>query len=69
MVVRPGFVHTKMTAGRKPAPFSTSSEAVADAIVAGIRNRSGTIWVPPLLRGLGVVMRHLPRALWRRVER
>jgi decaprenylphospho-beta-D-erythro-pentofuranosid-2-ulose 2-reductase len=69
LVVRPGFVHTKMTAGQKAAPFSTSPEAVADAIVAGIRNRTGTIWVPPLLRGLGVVMRHVPRALWRRVER
>ncbi len=69
LVVRPGFVHTKMTAGQKAAPFSTTPEAVAGAIVDGIRNRSGTVWVPPVLRGLGVVMRHIPRALWRRVER
>ena len=69
LVVRPGFVHTKMTAGQKAAPMSTTPEAVGAAIVAGIRNRSGTIWVPPMLRGLGFVMRHLPRVLWRRVER
>ena len=30
MVVRPGFVHTKMTEGMEPAPFSTTPDAVAD---------------------------------------
>lgn len=37
MVVRPGFVHTKMTRGLKPLPFSTAPEALADAIVDGLR--------------------------------
>src|SRR5262249_4985340 len=36
MVVRPGFVHTKMTDGMEPAPLSTTPEAVADAIVRGL---------------------------------
>ena len=39
MVVRPGFVRTKMTAGMDPAPFTTTPEAVADAIVGGLRAR------------------------------
>ena len=30
LVVRPGFVHSAMTAGLKPAPFATTPEAVAD---------------------------------------
>ena len=36
MIVRPGFVDTKMTKGLKPAPLSTTAEAVADAIVRGL---------------------------------
>ncbi len=36
MIVRPGFVHTKMTKGLKAAPLSVSADAVADAIVRGI---------------------------------
>ena len=37
MVVRPGFVISKMTEGLDPAPLSTTPEAVADAIVSGPR--------------------------------
>ena len=36
MIVRPGFVHTKMTEGMDAAPLSTTPEAVADAIVHGL---------------------------------
>ncbi|MDN5934425.1 MAG: decaprenylphospho-beta-D-erythro-pentofuranosid-2-ulose 2-reductase, partial [Pseudonocardia sp.] len=32
-VVRPGFVHTRMTEGLKPAPLSTTPEAVAAIVV------------------------------------
>ena len=67
MVVRPGFVHTKLTAGRDPAPFSTSPEAVADAIVDGLRRRAHTVWAPPRLRWVMTVVRHLPRPIFRRL--
>jgi decaprenylphospho-beta-D-erythro-pentofuranosid-2-ulose 2-reductase len=69
MIVRPGFVHTKMTAGRDAAPFATTPDAVAVAIVDGLRRRAGVVWVPAALRWVGVVFRHLPRFLWRRIER
>lgn len=68
VVVRPGFVHTKMTAGRPPAPFSTTPEAVADAVVRGLEKGSETIWAPPALRFVFSGMRHLPRPLWRRIK-
>lgn len=67
LVVRPGFVRTKMTAGRKAGPFSTTPEAVAEAIVAALRDGSETIWVPPILRWVFAVLRHLPRRLFRRI--
>lgn len=67
LVVRPGFVRTRMTAGLKPAPFATSAEAVADAVLAGLDGRRHTIWVPASLRYVFAVLRHLPRPIYRRL--
>jgi decaprenylphospho-beta-D-erythro-pentofuranosid-2-ulose 2-reductase len=67
MVVRPGFVKTKMTAGLDPVPFSTTAEAVAGAIVRGLARGSHTVWEPPVLRFVMSVLRHVPRALFRRL--
>ena len=67
LVVRPGFVHTKMTAGRDPAPFSTTPDVVAAAVRDGLRRRAHTVWAPPRLRYLMAVLRHLPRPLFRRL--
>jgi len=68
MVVRPGFVHTKMTAGMEAAPFATDPEAVADAIVNGLASGKEVVWVPPALRWVMTAFRHLPRPVWRRVS-
>jgi decaprenylphospho-beta-D-erythro-pentofuranosid-2-ulose 2-reductase len=67
MVVRPGFVHTKMTEGMEAAPFSTTPEKVADAIVAGLAKGSEVVWAPSILQFPFFVFRLLPRAVWRRV--
>ena len=67
MVVRPGFVKTKMTAGRDPVPFSTSADAVAEAIVRGLARGSHTVWAPGPLRGVMSVLRHVPRPIFRRL--
>ena len=69
MVVRPGFVHTKMTAGREPAPFSTTPEAVAEEVAKGLAKGAEVVWAPPILRYVFSTLRHLPRPLWRRVSR
>jgi decaprenylphospho-beta-D-erythro-pentofuranosid-2-ulose 2-reductase len=67
MIVRPGFVHTKMTEGLDPAPLSTTPEAVADAILRGIERGREVIWVPPALRFVMSGLRHVPRALFRKL--
>jgi decaprenylphospho-beta-D-erythro-pentofuranosid-2-ulose 2-reductase len=66
-VVRPGFVHTRMTEGRKPAPLSTTPEAVAAVVVDAVRNRRELVWAPAPLRVLMSVLRHLPRSVFRRL--
>jgi decaprenylphospho-beta-D-erythro-pentofuranosid-2-ulose 2-reductase len=67
IIVRPGFVRTKMTAGLKPAPLATSAEAVAEASVGALGHGSRTVWVPRSLRPLFAVLRHLPRPVYRRL--
>ncbi|MFI8852134.1 decaprenylphospho-beta-D-erythro-pentofuranosid-2-ulose 2-reductase [Streptomyces sp. NPDC053499] len=67
LVVRPGFVHTRMTAGRAAAPLATTPGAVAEAIEHGVRRRAPVVWVPAALGPVMSVLRHLPRALFRRL--
>lgn len=67
MIVRPGFVHTKMTAGLKPAPLAATPDAVADAILDGLAAGRTIVWVPRTLRPVMSVLRHLPRPVFRRL--
>ncbi len=67
LVVRPGFVSTRMTRGLDPAPFATTPQAVAEATVRGLSGRSHTVWVPGKLRLVFSLLRHLPRAIYRRL--
>ncbi|MEN8653748.1 decaprenylphospho-beta-D-erythro-pentofuranosid-2-ulose 2-reductase [Streptomyces sp. 21So2-11] len=67
MVVRPGFVRTKMTEGLTETPLATTPEAVALAIETGLRRRSETVWVPGTLRVVMSALRHVPRPLFRRL--
>ncbi|MQA33274.1 decaprenylphospho-beta-D-erythro-pentofuranosid-2-ulose 2-reductase [Modestobacter roseus] len=67
LVVRPGFVRSKMTEGLGDAPLATTPEAVAEAIVSGIRSGRHTVWVPGLMRVVMSVLRHVPRPVFRRL--
>ncbi len=67
LVVRPGFVRSKMTEGLPEAPLSTTPEAVAEAIVTGVRKGRHTVWVPGAMRWVMSGLRHTPRAVFRRL--
>jgi decaprenylphospho-beta-D-erythro-pentofuranosid-2-ulose 2-reductase len=67
LVIRPGFVGTRMTAGLKPAPLSTSPQLVADATAAALNGRRRTVWVPAALRYVFAVVRHLPGPVFQRL--
>lgn len=69
VLVRPGFVIGRMTAGMSPAPFSSTPDEVADETVRAIRTGRAEVWVPWQLRPLFAGMRLLPRAVWRRMPR
>jgi NAD(P)-dependent dehydrogenase (short-subunit alcohol dehydrogenase family) len=69
LVVRPGFVVGRMTDGMSPAPFSSTPAQVADATVRELRSGRGEVWVPAGLQPIFALLRHAPRALWRRMPR
>jgi decaprenylphospho-beta-D-erythro-pentofuranosid-2-ulose 2-reductase len=68
IVVRPGFVHTRMTEGLEPAPLSTTAEEVADDMFDGLGKGRAIIHSPSVLGPIGVVLRNLPAPLWRRIS-
>jgi len=66
-VVRPGFVHTKMTEGLKPAPMSVTPEQVAEVIVDSVARGREQAWAPAQLRYVMSALRHVPRPIFRRL--
>ena len=68
LVVRPGFVHTRMTEGLEPAPLSTTPETVAQLVVQGLDRGAHTVWAPRALRWLMLIVRMLPRSILRRMK-
>lgn len=66
-IVRPGFVHGRMTEGMKPAPFATTPDQVAADTVRAITRNQRIVHTPGILRWVFLVLRHLPGALWRRI--
>lgn len=70
IIARPGFVIGTMTEGMDPAPFSSTPDQVADAVVERIHTGKGTqLWIPWQLRAMFSVAPFVPDALWRRMPR
>lgn len=67
LVVRPGFVTTKMTEGLKPAPLAVNAEQVAEVAVKGLRSGKETVWAPGPMRVVMSVLRHVPAPVFRRL--
>ncbi len=69
MIVRPGYVTTRMSAHVEAAPFPATAPEVADAVAEGLRTGTQVLWVPRKLRFVFAGMRLLPRSMWRRLSR
>ena len=69
MVVRPGFVRTKMTRGRSAQPLAIDAPELANAVVRGLEKDAEVVWVPSVLRYVFPLLRLAPRWLWRRMSR
>lgn len=70
VIARPGFVIGRMTAGMRPAIFSSTPAQVADAVARRVRDGGPVVvWIPWQLWVLFAVAAHVPRTLWRRMPR
>jgi short-subunit dehydrogenase len=68
VTVKPGFVHTGMTAGLEPPPFAGRPEPVARTVLAGIDRGRPVVYAPPIWRWIMQVIRLLPRQVMRRLS-
>jgi decaprenylphospho-beta-D-erythro-pentofuranosid-2-ulose 2-reductase len=67
LVVRPGFVKSKMTSDLDDVPLAVTPDQVAEAVVDGIKAKRELVWVPAPLRVVMSGLRHVPRPLFRRL--
>jgi decaprenylphospho-beta-D-erythro-pentofuranosid-2-ulose 2-reductase len=67
LVVRPGQVRTRMSAGVKEAPLTVDKDDAAKQIVQAVADGKTLIWVPPAFRFVMMALRHVPRPVFRRL--
>lgn len=65
--VKPGFVRTGMTAGLNAPPFAGEPDAVAEVVLRAIDSGRPVVYAPPVWRWVMAVIRHLPRAMMRKI--
>jgi decaprenylphospho-beta-D-erythro-pentofuranosid-2-ulose 2-reductase len=69
LLVRPGFVTGRMTAGMARAPLASTPAQVGAAVADALAGTASLVWVPRPVGALAVAMRLIPRPLWRRLRR
>jgi len=69
VVVRPGFVHSRMTQGLEAAPFATTPDEVANDMFEGISKGRAIIHSPSVLSPVGLVLKNLPGFVWRKISK
>lgn len=67
LVVRPGFVRTRMTEGLAEAPMTVDAPDVASVIVTALRKGRETVYAPGPLRFVMAGLKSLPRPVFRRL--
>ena len=67
LVVRPGFVRTRMTQGLAEAPMTVDPQDVAGVIVTALRKGRETVYAPGPLRFVMAGLKSLPRPVFRRL--
>jgi decaprenylphospho-beta-D-erythro-pentofuranosid-2-ulose 2-reductase len=69
LLVRPGFVTGRMTTGLSPAPLSSTPQQVGAAVAAALAGKDSVVWIPRSLAAAALVLRIVPRPLWRKMRR
>jgi decaprenylphospho-beta-D-erythro-pentofuranosid-2-ulose 2-reductase len=67
LVIRPGQVRTRMSAHIKEAPLTVDKEYVADLAVSSAAKGKELVWAPGAFRYVMMVLRHIPRPIFRKL--
>lgn len=67
LVVRPGQVRTRFSAHVKEAPLTVDKEEVAALAVSASQKGKEVIWAPGAFRFVMMILRHIPRPIFRRL--
>jgi decaprenylphospho-beta-D-erythro-pentofuranosid-2-ulose 2-reductase len=67
LVIRPGQVRTRMSAHVKEAPLTVDKEYVADLAVTASAKGKELVWAPAAFRYVMMVLRHIPRSIFRKL--
>ncbi|WP_405179072.1 decaprenylphospho-beta-D-erythro-pentofuranosid-2-ulose 2-reductase [Nocardia sp. NBC_01377] len=67
LVIRPGQVRTRMSAGVKEAPLTVNKEDVAALAVSASQKGKELVWAPGAFRYVMMILRHIPRPIFRRL--
>jgi decaprenylphospho-beta-D-erythro-pentofuranosid-2-ulose 2-reductase len=67
LVIRPGQVRTRMSAHIKEAPLTVNKEDVAELAVTSAAKGKELVWAPPAFRYVMIVLRHIPRPIFRKL--
>lgn len=67
LVIRPGQVRTRMSAHIKEAPLTVDKEDVAELAVRSAAKGKELVWAPPAFRYVMMVLRHIPRPIFRKL--
>ncbi|KJX75863.1 decaprenylphospho-beta-D-erythro-pentofuranosid-2-ulose 2-reductase [Mycobacterium lepromatosis] len=67
LVIRPGQVRTRMSAHVKEAPLTVDKEYVADLAVTAAAKGKELVWAPVTFRYVMMVLRHIPRSIFRKL--
>ncbi len=67
LVIRPGQVRTRMSAHVKEAPLTVDKEYVANLAVTAAAKGKELVWAPAAFRYVMIVLRHIPRSVFRRL--
>jgi len=67
LVIRPGQVRTRLSAHVKEAPLTVDKEYVANLAVTSAAKGKELVWAPAAFRYVMIVLRHIPRSIFRKL--
>lgn len=68
LIVRPGMVRTRMSAGMPEIPLTSDARDVAEVVTRKLGSRRTVVWSPRPLRYLMLALRALPGPIFRRLS-